>query len=472
MKKVELERAIKDEVDDWPHVSVEFANATGGGHPKAKLTYAPPDGDKLMMSVPYPSTPGDPIRGLQNCLAGMRRTMKQLGATRAKPEPTEADLEKRYSKPNDGAEKRPDPVQGEKATPKPTIAEQLADHPSTALVTVNQSIQVETEEPLGAGIWDIDEDRYHSDPCPQPSLSASIAKKMIEFSPYHAWHSHPRLNPAYEPVEKLIFRVGRAFHALLLGKGAPVEVFDYPDWRKDVAKADRDNCLANGGTPLLPHQFEEVEAMVRAAKRQIGRRQEVAFALAGGIPERVYIWVEETPSGPIFCRMMVDWTPHGGRFPLDFKTHGQGAEDWGQRGLWDTGFDIQDAFYRRGFKAVTGIEYDALIAVVIESKEPHAMMHHRVMPEDQAGADMEVRWAINAFAACLHKGRWPGYPTDMAWQSKPGWRAQRVEQRYEGSQRDLEALLANLEQMKEIAPRLEGAEVTDDNPFGLTQEPA
>ncbi len=34
---------------------------------------------------------------------------------------------------------------------------------------------------------------YFADPAAQPSLTQSIAKILIEKSPLHAWHEHPRL---------------------------------------------------------------------------------------------------------------------------------------------------------------------------------------------------------------------------------------------------------------------------------------
>jgi hypothetical protein len=121
MNRRELEQAIRDEVEEWPGVSVEFAE--GGRHPKAKLTFTPPDGEPLMLSRPYPSTPG--TQGLRSVLGDMRRVMKQLGAARSKPEPSAEETEKRYSKPNPGADLRPNPVEGEKATPKADVADQL-----------------------------------------------------------------------------------------------------------------------------------------------------------------------------------------------------------------------------------------------------------------------------------------------------------------------------------------------------------
>lgn len=127
MNKRELEKAIKDEVDEWPGLTVEFVAATGNGHPKMKLTFTPEGGEPLMLSRAYPGTPSAQS-SLHKTIADVRRMARQLGATRPKPEPSPEETERRYSKPNDGAEKRPDPVAGERASIKPTVGDQLVQH--------------------------------------------------------------------------------------------------------------------------------------------------------------------------------------------------------------------------------------------------------------------------------------------------------------------------------------------------------
>ena len=53
---------------------------------------------------------------------------------------------------------------------------------------------------LGAGVHQIDGGAYHLDPCPEASLSSTLAKTMLAQSPLHAWTASPRLNPDWEPV--------------------------------------------------------------------------------------------------------------------------------------------------------------------------------------------------------------------------------------------------------------------------------
>lgn len=435
----EYEKAIKAEVDEyWDGVTVEFAN--GGKHPKAKFTF---NGKFIARS--FSGTPSDGVFGIHRMLGDMRRAMRQLGAERSKPDPTDDEIEKidkEYRKANDGKAKRPDPIARVPIKTGPSMPEQLEKIAKEAGIQL-PAIQTDIEAPkestkllipkvelrLGHGVYDLLPEEYHGDPAAEPSLSASLAKINIDRTPRHGWEKHPRLNPHFEADALMQFRVGSAFHSELLGKGTPIAEFAHKEWRTNAAKADRDQALLDGYTPLTADQAAKVKMMVSRARHQIRGRDELAYAMAGGDPEKVYIWIEETRYGPIYCRMMVDWTPHSGRYFVDWKTTGVGAlNDWGNKTMWDTGCDIQDAFYRRGFKA-HGMDFDACLFAVIEDSEPHGLMTHRIDPEAQEEADQEVQWAIDQFAMCIHSGHWPMYPLQMAWQTKPSWRVNRHAER-------------------------------------------
>jgi hypothetical protein len=119
MNQRDYEKAIETEVESWPGVTVEFAQ--GGKHPKAKFTF----GGK-MLAHSYAGTPSDGAFGVHQMLGDMRRTMKKLGAQRAKPEPTKDEDEAPYRKKVD------QPAKADKvdrattpATAKPDVADQL-----------------------------------------------------------------------------------------------------------------------------------------------------------------------------------------------------------------------------------------------------------------------------------------------------------------------------------------------------------
>ena len=81
------------------------------------------------------------------------------------------------------------------------------------------------------GIYDLDDDTYHGDPCPTPSMSAGNAKRLFQATPRHAADDHPRLRLPDLPDDDEDgaapqFDLGKACHALVTGKGAEVVSLD------------------------------------------------------------------------------------------------------------------------------------------------------------------------------------------------------------------------------------------------------
>lgn len=70
--------------------------------------------------------------------------------------------------------------------------------------------------PMTAELQTMSAEAYHQDPAPQPSLSSSIAKILLDQSPRHAWLAHPKLNPNYVAEEDSRFDIGTAAHVMML----------------------------------------------------------------------------------------------------------------------------------------------------------------------------------------------------------------------------------------------------------------
>ncbi len=75
------------------------------------------------------------------------------------------------------------------------------------------------------GIYrDFDGPSYFADPCPEPSLSQSIGKLMVDRSAWHVRNVHPRLaieTDCDDEAEKYVKAqaIGNAAHEIMLGRG-------------------------------------------------------------------------------------------------------------------------------------------------------------------------------------------------------------------------------------------------------------
>lgn len=274
------------------------------------------------------------------------------------------------------------------------------------------------------GIHDLPAKVYHSDPCPAPSLSSSIATTLLERSPRHAWQAHPRLNPYKSREEKRIYDIGTAAHALLLEGRQVVQVIDAADWRTSAAKEAREEAYTAGKVPLLPHEHAEVQAMVAAARSQLDMHADAGptiFAAGEGLPEQTLAWREphDAPRDGqyVWCRALVDWLPSDGSQILwDYKTTGGSAHPdvWTRNQLWGLGKDIQPAHYMRGAEIALGWDRPEFRFVVQEQKPPFALSVIALTPGGLDLARRRWREALDIWTECLLADRWPGYPSMTA----------------------------------------------------------
>jgi PDDEXK-like domain of unknown function (DUF3799) len=272
---------------------------------------------------------------------------------------------------------------------------------------------------LAAGIHSISAAVYHADPCPEPSLSASIATCLCLSSPAHARHAHPRLNPAVESEEAERFDIGTAAHALLLEGDAGVAVLDYPDWRTNAAKAARDQARTQGKTPLLRKIWTDVEAMVISARAQLARHRDGNRAMfTDGQSEQTLIWQE--PDSGIWCRARLDWLRPDNID--DYKTTNGSAnpDDWTRTALFANGCDVQCAFYLRGLKVLTGFDATFRFAVQ-ETYPPYALSVITLAPSAMTLAEKKVLYAIEHWQRGLASGEWTGYTRRLCHAEVPAW---------------------------------------------------
>lgn len=273
------------------------------------------------------------------------------------------------------------------------------------------------------GIHTMPAERYHSDPCEQPSLSASLAHLLVNQTPLHAWFAHPRLNPNYEREDKAQYDLGTVAHSMVLeGNAESVQVVHADSWRTKDAREERDGARAAGRVPLLAKDFKRVEAMVETIRKQLALRDDEPPLFTDGLAEQTLVWEE----GGVTCRARLDWLRDDHTTIDDIKTTARSANplQWTRNTLWSIGADIQVAFYLRGLKRLTG--KDAMFRyVLVENGEPYAVSVVSLASSALDLGNHKVERAIDKWRECLKTNKWPGYPPAVYYAETPGYEEMR-----------------------------------------------
>ena len=287
----------------------------------------------------------------------------------------------------------------------------------------------------GGGAFRIAEKDYHADPCPSPSLSSSIGKKLINETPSHAKTAHPKLNPDWQrDGGSRRTALGSACHCLLSGADrASIVEIEYDNYKKNAAKEERDEAINNGQTPVLTCDLERAEIIVDAAREQL--RGSGLGAYAGGNGDAEVVVAHETVGG--WKRIKMDWWSADRTTIIDYKTIGGSAspEAFAKRAA-QMDYDFQDAFYL----FVVGETFPFLagrmsfIFVVQEIDPPYALAWREITEYDRTIAWRKVVYATSLWFKCLESGKWPGYRSGVERFSMPVWHQTRWLEREMGEE--------------------------------------
>ncbi len=262
-------------------------------------------------------------------------------------------------------------------------------------------------------------DEYHADPCPVPSLSASIASVLDSESPLHAWSRHPRLGGVQRPPTKAFDR-GTLSHALLLGAGKDVEVIEADDFRTNAAKAARDEAREAGKVPVLIADY--AEAKHTAAK--LRERFTALGIVLDGESELTALWAERARNGrDVQCRGMMDHLLLSSLRILDLKSIRSAKPDMCRKHVEQYGYAIQRAAYVSAVEKIVPelagrVDF---VFVFYELEPPYA-----VTPMRLSGAFREIgarAWkrSVDRWEECLRTNTWPGYADEIISVEPSGW---------------------------------------------------
>lgn len=277
----------------------------------------------------------------------------------------------------------------------------------------------------GSQLIDLTPEEYHRDPAPAPSLSASIAKILLDESPLHAWHAHPKLGGVSRPASAAMDR-GTLIHKLVLGAGAAIEPIDAKDYKTKAAREARDKARAERKIPVLVHELKEATAAAAAIRANLAE-QGIEFT---GRSEVACVWEEQTACGPIWCRGLFDHLiERGAAMIIDLKTIRSAHPDACARAVVNYGYDVQQAAYTRAIEKARP-ELAGRVRFVfafVETEPPYATTPARITGDFREHG--ERRWinAIETWASCLSMNNWPGYALDTVNLEPPGWLLRKLE---------------------------------------------
>ena len=250
------------------------------------------------------------------------------------------------------------------------------------------------------------------------ALSAGVCHTILTQSPYHA---------KYAPWEEASAEmdVGTAIHSALLEGVDNIAAIEAEDWRTKAAREARDAARAENKIPMLARNVAKVQAAVSAAKAYIDD-SEIAGVFEDGVPEQTIIWNE----GSVICKARPDWLAANHTLMLHVKTTAGSAEPgaWIRNQLGPMGYDLTAMFYERGLSAGSSRRADLVsVFLIIEQNEPHGCSLVGLSPAMQDLASRKVDRAIRIWQQCEASGKYPCYPSRIAYAEPMNWQIQQEE---------------------------------------------
>lgn len=273
---------------------------------------------------------------------------------------------------------------------------------------------------MSARILTCSEDAYYADQGSLvPRLSQSIANVLVSQSARHAWTQHPRLGGIANKSTKAMDD-GSVISALLLGKGAEIEVCAFADFRSADARAQRDTAIAAGRIPVIASKYE---GLARSAEGIRASLLEYNIDLDGGIPEMAIEWTEPGEHGDVLCRGKMDLaiTKRGQIFDWK-KTKSAEPRDCA-RSMIAYGYDVQDAAYRSALAQLLPDMAGRIDMVFLfaEQEPPYAVTPIRASGMMRQLGEIKWQRAVAIWERCLRTNRWPSYVDSVTEVDPPAW---------------------------------------------------
>jgi hypothetical protein len=265
----------------------------------------------------------------------------------------------------------------------------------------------------------LDHEDYHVRTLGMASSSA-LARVEKSLAHYRIWVDAADNDDGEDDTKALYF--GRGFHCALLEPACFARTYcvepEWGDCRKTDNKLRRDSWrLEHANLNLVSRaDYDSWVGMAEAVRAHptIGR------LLAAGEPEITLRW-RDADTG-LECKARADSYVERHATVLDVKTCMDARPHAFARSVAAYGYHRQEAFYRRGFKAL-GLELREFVFVAVEKTPPYGVRIYLLNAEALEAGERAVSRSMSALAGAMQNGQWPAYPIDIEELALPRWAA-------------------------------------------------
>ncbi|KQS55938.1 hypothetical protein ASG17_07760 [Brevundimonas sp. Leaf363] len=284
------------------------------------------------------------------------------------------------------------------------------------------------------GVYSLSMSDYHSDICSGSSISSSGLRTIWAKSPAHYWYESPYNPTPPEAKDRPHFSIGRAAHHLLyLGRKGFDDEFvvrpeQWSDWRTKEAKVWRDAAILAGKTVITDNEL----ALIAGMARSLAAHPLVKQGVLDGAVERSLIFKD--PVTGAWLKSRPDNIPVDSGLMADLKTTDSVSDDDLERSLASFGYHMQAALAGMASEAVLGRPMEQFALVWVEKAPPHCVRVTVLTGADIERGQLQLRTAIDQFAAAVKSGVWPGPGgdrRDAEYLQLPAWAAKRIDSRLE-----------------------------------------
>jgi hypothetical protein len=268
------------------------------------------------------------------------------------------------------------------------------------------------------GVYDMPAEEYHA----HPALSSTGARRLMPPS-CPALFRHEQLRP-----DTRAFDLGHAAHKLVLGSGAELVVIDADNYRTKAAQTAQKEAHAEGKTPLLTAEHEQVLAMA-----EVIRSHPVASKLldpARGKAEQSLFW-QDTKSG-VDCRARLDFLPDPGPGRMlvpDYKTTVSAEPEAIAKAVHKYGYHQQDDWYTDAVYANNLAERVAFLFIFQQKTAPYPVTVVELSQDFKLWASILNNKARDIYRRCVERNVWPAYSDEVELVALPAY----AEKQYEAA---------------------------------------